>query len=247
MRNYGQHNALLCGIRAATNERIVTLDDDLQHPPEELPRLLAKLDEGFDVVYGAPVQSQHGLWRNLASQATKWALQNAMGAEAARQISAYRAFRTELRDAFANVPGPYVSIDVVLTWGTNRFAVVPVTHDRRRSGDSNYTFRMLLTHALNLTTGLSTLPLKVASVIGAGCMLAGALLLAYVLAHSVINGRSVPNLPFLAAAIALFSGMQLITLGVIGEYLARMRFGIMEQPAFTVRSRDQQGAIRHGH
>jgi undecaprenyl-phosphate 4-deoxy-4-formamido-L-arabinose transferase len=246
MRNYGQHNALLCGIRAAANELIVTMDDDLQHPPEELPRLLARLAEGYDVVYGAPIQEQHGLWRNLASQATKWALQSAMGAEVAGQISAFRAFRTVLREAFANVPGPYVSIDVVLTWGTTRFAVARVAHERRQIGNSNYTFGKLLTHAMNLITGLSTLPLKVASVIGFGCLLVGMLLLVYIFGTYVIAGRDVSDLPFLASAISLFSGAQLLTLGMMGEYLARMRFGIMERPAFTVRSNSHQEAIRNG-
>lgn len=246
MRNFGQHNALLCGIRAATNELIVTLDDDLQHPPEELPRLLARLDQDCDVVYGAPIQEQHGLWRNLASQATKWALQGAVGADVARQISAYRAFRTQLREAFANIAGPYVSIDVVLTWGTTRFAVVPVAHDRRLIGNSTYTFGKLLTHALNLITGLSTLPLKVASAIGFGCVLFGMLLLAYVLGRYLIDGRRVPDFSFLASAIAIFSGVQLLILGMIGEFLARMRFGIMERPPFIVRSHHHKESIRNG-
>lgn len=245
MRNYGQHNALLCGIRAATNEQIVTLDDDLQHPPEELPKLLARLAEGYDVVYGAPIQAQHGLWRNLASHATKWALQSAMGAEVARHISAYRAFRTKLREAFAHVPGPYVSIDVVLTWGTTRFAVVPVAHDRRLVGNSNYSFRKLLTHAMNLVTGLSTLPLKVASVIGIVCVLSGMFSLVYLLGRYFIDGRGVPDFPLLASVIALFSGAQMLTLGIIGEYLARMRFGIMERPPFTVRSISRKEAVPH--
>src|SRR5882672_2885258 len=88
MRNYGQHNALLCGIRAARFDKIVTLDDDLQNPPEEIPKLLAKLEEGFDVVYGKPQAMRHGLWRNLASRITKAVLQKAMGADTARNISA---------------------------------------------------------------------------------------------------------------------------------------------------------------
>ena len=87
-RNYGQHNALLCGIRAARGEVIVTMDNDLQHPPEELPKLLAKLEEGYDVVYGPPEREQHGLLRDLASRITKIALQGAMGAETARHVSA---------------------------------------------------------------------------------------------------------------------------------------------------------------
>ena len=113
-RNYGQHNALLCGIRAAQGAVIVTLDDDLQHPPEELPKLLAKLEEGYDVVYGPPEREQHGFLRDLASRITKIALQGAMGAETARQVSALRVFRTELRDAFADYRSPSVNIDVLL-------------------------------------------------------------------------------------------------------------------------------------
>ena len=83
MRNYGQHNALLCGIRAARCETIVTLDDDLQHAPEDMPKLIAKLEDGFDVVYGAPEREPHGLWRGLASKLTKFALHRIMGAKVA--------------------------------------------------------------------------------------------------------------------------------------------------------------------
>ena len=111
MRNVGQHNALLCGIRAATYEIIVTIDDDLQNPPAEIPRLLDKLWDGFDVVYGIPEHEQHGVFRNLASIITKLVLQNAMGAEIARNISAFRVFRTQVRDAFQHYRGPFVSID----------------------------------------------------------------------------------------------------------------------------------------
>src|SRR5271166_2425844 len=94
MRNYGQHNALLCGIRAARCETMVTMDDDLQHAPEDMPKLIAKLEEGFDVVYGTPEREPHGLWRGLASKLTKFALQRVMGAKLARNVSAYRALRT---------------------------------------------------------------------------------------------------------------------------------------------------------
>lgn len=138
-RNYGQHNALLCGIREARGETIVTLDDDLQHPPEEIPKLLAKLDEGYDVVYGPPEREQHGLLRDLASQITKLALEGAMGAANARQVSALRVFRTRLREAFAKYRSPTVNIDVLLTWATTSFSAVRVRHEARKYGQSGYT------------------------------------------------------------------------------------------------------------
>jgi glycosyltransferase involved in cell wall biosynthesis len=235
MRNYGQHNALLCGIRAAAGAVVVTMDDDLQHPPEEIPKLLAALGEEVDVVYGTPRAERHGLLRVVASRATKLVLEGAMGAAVARRVSAFRAFRTELRHAFAQYGNPYVSIDVLLTWATTRFAAVPVRHDPRRSGRSNYTFRMLARHALNMVTGFSVGPLKLASLIGFASTLLGIGVLAYVVGRYLIQGTSVPGFPFLASVIAIFSGAQLFTLGIIGEYLARMHFRLMSRPIYSVR------------
>jgi undecaprenyl-phosphate 4-deoxy-4-formamido-L-arabinose transferase len=235
MRNYGQHNALLCGIRAARYEIIVTMDDDLQHPPEEIPKLLDALAGGYDVVYGTPEQEQHGLGRDFASWVTKLALQNVMGAEVARKVSAFRVFRAEVARAFTHYQGAFVSIDVLLTWGTNRFSIKPVRHDARRVGTSGYTFRKLATHATNMMTGFSTVPLQFASMVGFLFTLFGFAVLVYVLGRYLLHGGSVPGFPFLASIIALFSGAQLFALGIIGEYLARMHFRMMERPSYVVR------------
>ena len=236
MRNYGQHNALLCGIRAAQYGVLVTMDDDLQHPPEEIPKLLAVLDQGYDVVYGRPAQEQHGLLRDLASLTTKLALQNVMGAEIARQVSAFRVLRAEVASAFSHYEGAFVSIDVLLTWGTNRFAVTPVRHEPRSQGTSGYTFRKLVTHALNMMTGFSTKPLQIASMIGFAFTLFGFGVLCYVLVRYFLEGTPVPGFPFLASIVALFSGAQLFALGIMGEYLARMHFRSMQKPPYVVRS-----------
>jgi glycosyltransferase involved in cell wall biosynthesis len=235
MRNYGQHNALLCGIRQARFDVIVTMDDDLQHPPEEIPKLLAKLAEGYDVVYGTPEHEQHGLGRDLASWITKLALQNVMGAEIARKVSAFRAFRAEVARAFTHYSGAFVSIDVLLTWGTNRFSLVSVRHEQRKVGVSGYTIRKLITHAMNMMTGFSTVPLQFASIVGFFFTLFGIGVLAYVVGRFFWLGGSVPGFPFLASIIALFSGAQLFALGIMGEYLARMHFRMMERPSYVVR------------
>lgn len=236
MRNYGQHNALLCGIRAAQYAITVTIDDDLQNPPEEIPQLLAKLAEGYDVVYGTPVAQQHDMWRVIASQVTRLALQSVLGADTARQVSAYRAFRTQVRDAFAAYKSTFVSIDVLLTWGTDRFAAVPVRHDPRAAGVSHYTFRKLLRHSLNMVTGFSTLPLQVASLLGFAATAFGLGVLVFVIGRYLVQGSTVPGFPFLASLITLLSGTQLFAIGVIGEYLARMHFRMMERPAYAVRA-----------
>jgi undecaprenyl-phosphate 4-deoxy-4-formamido-L-arabinose transferase len=236
MRNYGQHNALLCGIREAVYDVVITVDDDLQHPPEEIPKLLAKLSEGYDVVYGTPFDEQHGMWRDLASQVTKLALQSSMGVDIARHVSAFRAFRTPVREAFARYQGSFVSIDVLLTGGTTRFAAIPVRHEPRRVGASNYTFRKLLTHGLNMVTGFSTLPLQIASIVGFAFTSFGGLVLLYVVGRYLIQGTVVPGFPFLASVIAIFSGAQLFALGIIGEYLARMHVRAMDRPPYVVRA-----------
>jgi glycosyltransferase involved in cell wall biosynthesis len=241
MRNYGQHNALLCGIREAQCGVIVTMDDDLQHPPEEIPKLLEVLAQGNDAVYGRPAQEQHGLLRDLASLTTKLALQNVMGAEIARQVSAFRAFRAEVVNAFRHYEGSFVSIDVLLTWGTRKFAVTPVQHQARAQGTSGYTFRRLVTHAMNMMTGFSTVPLQIASLIGFLFTLFGIGVLIYVVMRYVMLGAPVPGFPFLASIIALFSGAQLFALGIIGEYLARMHFRSMQKPPYVVRSEAGRG------
>ncbi len=236
LRNYGQHNALLCGIRAARHEFIVTMDDDLQHPPEELPKLLARLVPACDVVYGPPERQRHGLLRDLASQMTKIVLQSSLGAKNARSVCALRVFRSCLREAFAGYSSQYVSIDVLLSWSTTRFDFVTVRHEERRFGQSNYTYRKLAAHALNMVTGYSALPLKLASWVGFLFTLFGLGVLAYVLLSYLLHGSPVAGFPFLASIIAVFSGAQLFALGIIGEYLARIHFRMMDRPTYAVRS-----------
>ena len=235
MRNYGENNALLCGIRSAKNEIIVTMDDDLQHPPSEISKLISKLIEGYDVVYGTPRKEEHGLFRNLASVYIKRFIRVALGISIASDISSFRAFRTILREAFANYKSPNVLIDVLLTWGTTRFATVSVRRDKRRVGRSNYTMSKLIVHVINMITGFSTLPLRVASIIGFSLTFIGIIILIYVIGSYLIKGADVPGFTFLASIITVFSGAQLFSIGIIGEYLGRMHSTMMERPVYVVR------------
>jgi glycosyltransferase involved in cell wall biosynthesis len=236
MRNFGQHNALLCGIRQARHEVIVTIDDDLQNPPEEIVNLLTEFNKGYDVVYGTPNEGQHGFFRNAASRITKIALQSSMGVDVATKVSAFRIFRTQLREAFASYNGLYVSIDVLLTWGTTRFSAVTVRLDSREFGVSNYTLMKLIRHALNMITGFSILPLQFASITGFVFMAFGVIVFLYVIGRVILEGGSVPGFPFLASIIAIFSGVQLFALGIIGEYLARMHVRLLDRPSYAVRN-----------
>ena len=234
MRNYGQHNALLAGIRTAQYDYIVTLDDDLQHSPEEIPRLMGKLDEGYDVVYGSPEEEKQSFSRNLASQMTKLAMQSIMKVEIARKVSAFRVFRTVLRKAFENYNASHPCIDVLLTWATTRFSYVDVRFQKRQFGQSNYTFFKLLSHAMTMATGYSTMPLRFASILGFTFTVFGMFLLAYILTRYFIHGSPVAGFPFLASTIAIFAGVQLFALGIMGEYLARMFARLMDRPGYVI-------------
>ncbi|MDE2636587.1 MAG: glycosyltransferase, partial [Chloroflexota bacterium] len=229
MRNYGQHNALLCGIRAARYECIVTMDDDLQHPSARIKDLLDKLAEGYDAVYGSPTNEQHSILRNIASAATKLVLQGAMGADTARRVSAFRAFRTGLRESFSDYRGPLVNIDVLLTWGTTRFVAIPIDHRPRTIGNSTYTVGKLVTHAFNMITGFSTLPLRFANLLGLFLTAFGTVILVYIILSQLFAFQfEVPGFTFTASLIAIFAGAQLFALGIIGEYIARMHLRIMD-------------------
>ncbi len=235
LRNYGQHNALLCGIRHARYETVVTIDDDLQHRPEHIPLLLARLDDGCDLVYGSPAREQHGALRDLSSKLTKVVMQRVLGVEMARKVSGFRAFRRTLAGALDDFKGPFVNLDVMLTWGTTKIDGVILEHDARVHGTSNYGFWQLLEHAANMLTGFSVLPLRVASLLGLGLTLFGAAILVYVLGRVALQGSPVPGFPFLASLIIIFSGTQLFVLGVIGEYLARMHLRLLGKPTYALR------------
>jgi undecaprenyl-phosphate 4-deoxy-4-formamido-L-arabinose transferase len=157
-----------------------------------------------------------------------------MGAATAEKQSPFRAFRTRVREAFAAFRGPYVSIDVMLTWGTTRFGFVVVRYEPRVIGVSNYTFRRLARHALNMLTGFTAVPLRLASIVGFVFTGVGFLLLMFVLGRYFIQGTRVPGFAFLACTITILSGAQLFVIGIIGEYLARMHFRLMDQPAYVV-------------
>ena len=233
-RNHGQHTALLAGIRAARHELIVTIDDDLQNPPEEIPKLLQAMVEQVDIVYGTPARSQHRAGRRIATRLTRAVLRGLIGSEIARSVSSFRVFRTRLRDAFGDYRGSSVSIDVLLSWGTSRYAAVSVRHDARKAGRTTYSVGKLFAYTMDLTAGFSTRPLRIASVVGLAFAGFGVALLLFVVGRAAFQGNEVPGFPFLASVVAIFSGAQLFALGIMGEYLARMYARLLDKPIYAV-------------
>lgn len=234
MRNYGQQSATLCGTRAARYDVTVTMDDDLQHPPAEVVKLLRKLESGYDVVYGTPERMRHSMFRNLTSWLAKYAVSLAARQRIVRDINAFRAFRTGLRNAFWDHKGPEIVFDVLLLWGTTQIVAERVAYRERASGRSGYGLRSLLHSALHMWIGYTTAPLRLASWIGFAFVIFGVGVLVRVL-HLYFTEGSVPGFVFLSSTIAIFGGVQLFALGIIGEYLARIFERSMERPAYLVK------------
>lgn len=243
-RNYGQHNALIAGIAVARHDVVVTMDDDLQHRPECLPDLVAPLrDPAVDLVYGVPEAEEHGPVRSLASRSVKLCLA-AAGVPGARDISALRAFRRELRDGFPDVRDAFVSLDVLLSWTTTSVERVRVTMDHRVHGASAYSVPALVRHAWNMATGYGTLPLRVVSWVGTALGSLGIALLAVVLWKFFSGTTTVSGFTTVASMVAMFSGAQLLSVGVLGQYVGRLHFRSMQRPTYLVR--DDSGTVAPG-
>jgi undecaprenyl-phosphate 4-deoxy-4-formamido-L-arabinose transferase len=217
------------------------MDDDLQHPPEEIHKLLEELAKGYDVVYGIPHQLVHSRWRNFFSINTKRVLAKILRLKNIKYISAFRVFKTKIRTAFDTFNSPNVIIDALLTWGTDNYGTAMVEESPRAEGHSNYNFLSLVKIAMLVLTGFSTIPLRFAIVIGFIFTFFGFGVLIYVLVRTLGEG-SIPGFPFLASIISIFSGVQLFTLGIFGEYLARIFNRSMNQPAFVIDNTTSSGS-----
>jgi glycosyltransferase involved in cell wall biosynthesis len=235
MRNYGQHNALMCGLRIARGRIVVTMDDDLQNPPEEIPKLLDRLEEdAFDLVYGATNKRQHASWRNLGASLVWSFYRRVFGGKV--RPSPFRAMRQELAHAIQFYDLNFTYLDGLLAWCTTRIGEVAVEHHPRAVGTSSYSLNKLLVLALNLYTNFSLLPLQLVSLIGLIAALGGFSLGAYYILLYLTSSIAVPGFASTIVAVLVLGGVQLLALGVIGEYLGRLHLNVNRKPQFVVRN-----------
>jgi len=232
-RNFGQHAATICGIEKASGRWVVTLDDDLEQGPEDIVRLYQKSQEGFSLVYGIYPERSHMGWRNLTS-----ALARKLFALAIPSLNyAYTSFRIidgRLARELCQFDSSFPFIDGYLSWLTNNYATVEVQHSPRVAGKSNYTFRKLFTHTINIFVTFSDLPLKLASWLGMVCSSLGVVWLLIILLGKLFGSITVSGFASIMAAIVFFGGIQLFVLGVFGEYLGRINFKTSKKPLYLV-------------
>ena len=244
-RNFGQHAATICGVSLAKGDWVITLDDDLEQNPDEIPALFDKAREGYALVYGVYGERTHSVWRNMTSEVARRLFRLAIPS-LNYEYTSFRVIDGRLARELSQFDSPFPFVDGYLSWLTNNCTSVTVAHSARDQGRSNYSFRKLFAHTINIFVTFSDLPLRIASWIGLGAFFVGMIsLLAIVLAR-LLGGITVSGFASIMAGIVLFSGVQLLILGVFGEYLGRMNFKSSKKPLFLVEELCESGLVSRG-
>jgi glycosyltransferase involved in cell wall biosynthesis len=234
-RNFGEHNTVMTGLRHVRGEAALIVDDDLQYPPSEIPKLITKLQEGYSVVYGRYIEKQHGLFRNIGSWINGAVANLVLDKESKVYLSSFKVIQRDLIDEVVAYDGPFVYIDGLIMWLTQNYCEVDVRHVERAQGRSNYTFRRLLRLHMNLLTGFSVVPLRLAALLGFVMAGVGCLLAIVFSVERLMN----PQLPLGWAStmvvLLLIGGITLLMLGIIGEYVGRIFILLNRKPQASIR------------
>jgi polyisoprenyl-phosphate glycosyltransferase len=239
-RNFGQDNAILTGLRVAHGRAVVIMDDDLQHDPADIPRLLARLDEGADVVYADFRVRHHVFWKTLGSwfngKIAEWVIDKPKGV----YLSPYKAMRREVADLICGYDGPDPYVDGLLFQVTSRFAQVPAEHHPRFAGSSTYTLRKSVAVWARLATSFSVRPLRMVTWCGLALGALGGLLALYVIVYRLLFPNhfavAVAGWASLIVAQLLIGGVQMVFLGILGEYAGRTHSTVAGKPQATIRT-----------
>jgi len=241
-RNFGEHSAVMCGLHYVTGDAVAIIDDDFQNPPDQIILLTDRLSEGFDVVYSYYEKKHHHWWRNLGSSFNDWMATRLLAKPPGLYLSSFKVLNRFLIDAVIRYEGPYPYLDGLILQSTTTIGQQLCKHARRETGRSNYTLRRLIRLWLNMFTGFSVLPLRVASLLGLTMSAAGFALAIFFLVSWSFGGIFFSREQFpagwasLIVTVTIFAGLQLCVLGMIGEYLGRVFQTMNRAPQFVVRS-----------
>ena len=236
-RNAGQHNAIMAGMHYAEGEYIILMDDDGQTHPSQLPALLEKFDEGFDVIYGYYPDKKHSAFRNFGSWVNYTTVRILIGKPKDLRTSSYCLMRKYVRDSIIQYPAQYSHMQglVLRTVAPSRIVSVPIQHFDRAYGTSNYSLKKLLSLWSNIA-GFSTVPLRMTRRFGEFLSLVGIVGMIWLIFRKIVHSTQILGWTSTMMAIIFFSGVTLITLGVVGEYVGRMFLTVSNYPQFVVRN-----------
>ncbi|HEX3770913.1 MAG TPA: glycosyltransferase family 2 protein [Polyangiaceae bacterium] len=236
-RNYGQEAAVEALYLNARGRWLIQMDGDLQHAPEEIARLIAKKDEGYDVVYGVRQKRKDALFRVAASRAMQWTMRSMMEIELPDDVSTFRLMSAPIARLVAALPERRKFFSALLVWSGARIGTVNVSHSPRLTGESHYRFGKLLNHTFDLIVGFSSKPLRYIGTLGFLFALVGLGMGAWVIARKLLWDYGMMGWPSLFAAVVILGGMQLMATSVIGEYIARIYVQAQSRPLYNVAER----------
>jgi glycosyltransferase involved in cell wall biosynthesis len=234
-RNYGEHNAVLAGLRHASGAHVITMDDDLQNPPEEIERLLAHAQRSAkQVIYTYYDEKQHSVWRNLGSRFTDRVADFVLEKPQGLYLSSFRCMSASVVREVSRYEGPFPYIDGLILQVTDDIDCLRVRHLPRAAGRSNYTLRRLMRLWMSMFVNFSVMPLRISTIAGfvfSGVgAIGGAMAIGEALLYSPPAGWA-----SLMAAVLLLAGVQLVILGIIGEYLGRLYLTANGKPQSVVK------------
>lgn len=233
-KNSGQHNAVMAGLNYASGDALIAMDDDMQTHPSQLPILFDEFDKGHDIVYGYYPQKKHSLFRNFGSYINYLSVRILIGKPKDMKTSSFWIIRRFVRDYVVQYKSQYTHLQGLFLRTTRNISCVPVKHFEREVGTSNYTFKKLVGLWSNIM-GYSIVPLRLATYCGYLFSLFGILGAAFIIIRKLLIPSTAIGWPSMMVTICFFSGINLLFLGLIGEYLGRMFLGMSRYPQFVVR------------
>ena len=233
-KNAGQHNAIMAGLNYAKGDILIGMDDDMQTHPSQLPYLFEELEKGYDIVYGYYPEKKHSAFRNFGSWVNYISVRILIGKPKELKTSSYWVARKFVRDSVIEYQAPYAYIQGLFLRTTRNISCIPIQHFQREEGESNYTFKRLLKLWSNII-GFSITPLRLTEYCGFGLSLLSIIAAVVVLIRKILNPAMALGWPSLMIVICFFSGIQLMFLGLIGEYIGRMFLGLNRQPQYVIR------------
>lgn len=233
-RNFGQHPALTAGFSAASGEVVITLDADLQNPPEEIPKLVEKINEGYELVFGVFQRRKHTAFRRAGSLLTKWVLSRVIPVDVTN-LSACKAMKSHVIDQFMLLGEKNRFLSGLLCWLGYKVGSVELRHEKRHSGKTKYSTFKLVTLWMDMVVSFTDLPLKIAIFGGLLLGTVGLVLALFYLVRYFLYGFGVPGFATIVILITFFAGVQLFALGILGEYIGRMNKELKKRPDYIIR------------
>ncbi|WP_045218719.1 glycosyltransferase family 2 protein [Desulfonatronum thioautotrophicum] len=234
-KNFGEHNAVMCALNHISGDCAVIIDDDFQNPPEEINQLVRELEKGYDVVYSRFEAKNDSLFRNIGSKFNDITCTWLLNKPANLYLSSFKAIRREVIEEIIKYTGPFPYVDGLLLRVTSNISTVLVRHDKRKEGRSNYTMKKLISLWLNMFINFSIKPLRVFTLLGLSISLFSLLLIVYFILEKLIRPETSQGWASIMVAITFFSGIQLIFLGLISEYLGKHYLTTNNAPQWTIK------------